>query len=182
MTRLSWGPQRAPAPPARQSMDDAMREWSARYHGPGWAATRAAYWADPPRWRRTRCYWCRRADPRSGKRLWRSRRNLQLNHLTYRFSDSTGTCPFWAVRPMCKPCHTVETWLTGRLRQVLRRLNGKHPRRTRDTDGPVVRAWLWCRRVARWEQLAHILASWGGRQVANLTLLLPVLWLVSHTF
>lgn len=106
MIRISSG--RPPEqPPARHG----LAEWSARTYGPGWTETRQRYWASTARWRRRRCFWCRRGQP--GTR-WASRRRLQLNHLTYRLSDNTGRCPLWALRPMCPTCHGIETWLTRR--------------------------------------------------------------------
>lgn len=116
MIRLTFGPPASPPPATR----NGMAEWSARVHGPGWVETRARYWHNPPPWRRTRCYWCRRADSAS-MRLWSSLGRLQLNHLTYVFSDGTGRCPLWVLRPMCRTCHRVETWLTRRVRPGMAR-------------------------------------------------------------
>ena len=128
-----------------------MAAWSDRVHGPGWAATRDAYWDDPPLWRRTRCYWCRRADPRSGKRWWQAPGRLQLNHLTYRWSDATGRCPFFVLRPMCGVCHAVETWLTRRVRPGM------------------------ARHRQRW---AHAYVTVAVRWAVNAVAWAPTLWLV----
>lgn len=143
MIRILWGTP--PPPPARTG----MAAWSARVHGPGWDETRRRYWHDPPPWRRTRCYWCRRANPGEGRR-WASRRRLQLNHLTYAYSDDTGRCPLPVLRPMCGFCHTVETWLTRRVRPGM------------------------ARHRQRW---AHAYVTVAVRQVVNLLVLAPVLLL-----
>lgn len=148
MIRISFGP--APAAPVHRTKSEAMRAWSDRVHGPGWQATRARYWHDPPPWRRTRCYWCRRADPRSGKTRWTSRRRLELHHLTYLFSGPTGACPFFVVRPMCKICHDVEGWLKDRYDP-----GNRHP-------------WI------------HGKVTWIGRQVFNAVFWVPVLILGFH--
>jgi 5-methylcytosine-specific restriction endonuclease McrA len=84
-----------------------LAEWSARVYGPGWEETKRRYWASP--YTRKRCFWCRRKD------------RLQLNHLTYQFSGETGRVPLWVLKPLCRRCHVVETWLTKRVRRRLAR-------------------------------------------------------------
>ena len=123
----------------RRGMMATLAEWSARVHGPGWEETRRRYWESRAPWRRRRCFWCRRGNP--GAR-WAARRRLQLNHLTYVWSDGTGRCPFWVLRPMCGSCHAVETWLTRRVRPGM------------------------ARRRQRW---AHAVVTFGVRWAVNLT-------------
>lgn len=103
MIRISFGPQ--PAPPPTRTPGSGMAAWSARVHGPGWDATRDRYWHDPPLWRRTRCFWCRRADHRYGRRRWATSHRLQLNHLTYVWSDDTGRCPLFVPDSVWFPAY-----------------------------------------------------------------------------
>lgn len=126
-----------------------LAAWSARVHGPGWQDTRHRYWASSAPWRRRRCFWCRRANP--GRR-WSARRRLHLHHLTYVFSDDTGRCPLWVLRPMCPTCHAVETWLARRLRPGM------------------------ARHRQRW---AHAYVTYAVRWVANAALWAPLAWLVA---
>lgn len=98
MIRISWG---SPPTPAAPPDTNNRAAWNARIYGPGWEATKSAYWASP--FTRKRCIWC------CGKAT-------QLNHLTYLYSDATGACPFWVLRPMSRRCHAVETWITEKAR------------------------------------------------------------------
>lgn len=86
---------------------DSWALWSARvYAKPGWPNTVARYWRS--RWTLARCLWCR------------SRRNLQLNHLTYIFARRWwGYTPLWTLVPLCSRCHHLETRWTRRVRRVL---------------------------------------------------------------
>ncbi len=95
--RISWGVQPY-TPPAGET----RAEFNARVYGRGWEDTRRRYWASP--FTRKRCVWCM------------ARRATQLNHLTYLYSGPDGACPFWVLRPMCRTCHKVETWVTGKVR------------------------------------------------------------------
>jgi 5-methylcytosine-specific restriction endonuclease McrA len=83
-------------------------EWGARVYGTPeqWRALKAKYWAS--RWTIfRRCLICR-----SGK-------DLQLNHLTYRFTKlRAGWTPLLLLVPLCPRCHKFETWLTRRLRKL----------------------------------------------------------------
>jgi hypothetical protein len=127
-------------------------EYSRRMVGPhlrppGWEDTKRRYWAS--RFTRKRCFWCRR---KSG---------LQLNHLTYALSGPTGACPLWVVKPLCRTCHKVETWLARKVRPRLKRTVRVEPvvgtgrRRRRVAD----------RRAQRW---AHAYVTYAVRWSLNL--------------
>lgn len=95
--------------PLRRDMSeaDSWALWSARvYAKPRWPDTRQRYFRS--RWTLARCLWCR------------SRRELQLNHLTYVFARRFwGWTPLWTLVPLCARCHVLETRWTRVVRRVL---------------------------------------------------------------
>jgi 5-methylcytosine-specific restriction endonuclease McrA len=90
---------------------EARRAWDAATYGPGWDATKDAFWKHPFTWKR--CVWC-------WKDLKQSRRR-DLNHITYRRVRAGGWTPLWTLTPMCRRCHKVETWIVKRRRPHMKR-------------------------------------------------------------
>lgn len=77
--------------------------------GSDWERTKDRYWANPLL--RKRCFWHQRFW--LGQPMTYGQR--QLNHLTYRRG---GSPRFWQVKPMCRTCHGIETWLARALRAL----------------------------------------------------------------
>jgi hypothetical protein len=108
-------------------------------YGPHWAETkrrwRAAWWT------RKRCFWCRRSGP------------TDAHHLLYPRNRPAGDVSIFWLRPMCRRCHKVETWLA--------REHRKHMPNRR-------------------KRYAHIVATYGGRWCINVVVVLPLVILWMH--
>lgn len=118
-----------------------MNERPELTYGADWRRTRRRYLRS--RWTRKRCFWCRTRGDRTNP--------IELNHLTYARGDRPR---WWQVKPLCRRCHAVETFVTR-----------------------VVRVFLpWSMKTR-----AHYLVTYGVRWVRNLVvavlLAYAVVWL-----
>lgn len=74
-------------------------------YGPNWTDTkrqwRSAWWT------RKRCFWCRR----------KKHVTIDAHHLLYPKGKPAGDVSIFLLRPMCRTCHKIETWLARRHRR-----------------------------------------------------------------
>lgn len=99
-------------------------------YGRDWQDYKDRYWSSP--FTRKRCFWHRGRMSFGGR---------QLNHLSY---ARQSTPRWWQVKPMCRTCHKIETFLARALRALGVK---KHP---------------------------HYVATYGVRWLINLTVTAPI--------
>jgi hypothetical protein len=108
-------------------------------YGPNWDNTKARWRRS--RWTRKRCFWCRR----------RKHVTIDAHHLLYpRPPKMAGDVSIFWLRPMCRTCHKIETWIARNRRKHM--ANGR-------------------------KRYAHLYVTYGGRWLINITCWLPVIYL-----
>lgn len=115
-------------------------------YGDQWELTKRR-WRDHPFTRHRRCFWCRRK-----RSLWVSGHRIVLDahHLVYPRNRPAGEISIWLLRPMCRTCHKVETWMARGHRAHMR--NGR-------------------------KRYAHLLVTYLGRWAILWAALAPIVYL-----